>query len=254
MDFDNDLNACAALVEKGDPARFRTVMAAPVAARAKLFALYAFNLEVARAPWVTQEPMIAEMRLQWWRDALEEIALGKPARRHEVVTPLVSVISAETAEMLDQLVAVRRWDIYKDAFEDDAHFARYIDQTAGHLMVAAARSLGAADEGVVRDAAYGAGIAAWLLAVPALEAAKRVPLLDGRGEAVQALAQSALDRLQSARAQKAKISKDAHAALWPVVGVDAVLKQVICDPMAVADGRLVNHPKPLLWAAMFRRW
>ena len=254
MDFDNDLNACAALVERGDPERFRTVMAAPVAARAKLFPLYAFNVEVARAPWVTAEPMIAEMRLQWWRDALEEIATGANARRHEVVTPLVDVLSADTAKMLDELIAVRRWDIYKDAFEDEAHFTNYIDQTAGHLMVAATRSLGAADEDVVRDAAFGAGIAAWLRAVPQLEAAKRVPLLDGRAEAVQDLAAGALRRLQKARASKAKISKAASIAMWPVVGADQLLKQVVRDPMSVAEGRLDARPKPLIWAAMFGRW
>ena len=76
MSFD----ACAALVERGDPQRFRAAMAAPPEARRVLFPLYAFNVEVARAPWVTQEPMIAEMRLQWWRDALEEIAMGGRVR------------------------------------------------------------------------------------------------------------------------------------------------------------------------------
>ena len=54
MPFSDDMNACAQIVEKGDPARFRTVMAAPVEARLKLFPLYAFNVEVARAPYVTQ--------------------------------------------------------------------------------------------------------------------------------------------------------------------------------------------------------
>ncbi|MGB3250003.1 MAG: squalene/phytoene synthase family protein, partial [Tabrizicola sp.] len=68
--------ACAGLVQRGDPDRFRAVMAAPVEARAQLFPLYAFNLEVARAPWVTQEPLIAEMRLQWWRDVVENAASG----------------------------------------------------------------------------------------------------------------------------------------------------------------------------------
>ena len=82
MQFDADLTACAALVEKADPDRFRAAMAAPVAARAVLFPLYALNVEVTRAPWVTQEPMLAEMRLQWWRDALQEIADGGPVRRH----------------------------------------------------------------------------------------------------------------------------------------------------------------------------
>ena len=59
------------------------------------FPLYAFNLEVARAPWVTQEPLIAEMRLQWWADALDEIAGGGPVRRHEVTEPLAKVLECQ---------------------------------------------------------------------------------------------------------------------------------------------------------------
>ena len=87
-----DVIACADLVRRGDPDRFRAVMAAPVAARERLFPVYAFNLEVSRAPWVTEEPMVAEMRLQWWRDALGEIREGGPVRRHEVATPLSGVV------------------------------------------------------------------------------------------------------------------------------------------------------------------
>ena len=78
--LNDDVLACAGIVERGDPWRFRTLMAAPLEARAILFPVYAFNVEVSRAPWVTQEPMIAEMRLQWWRDALEEIASGAAVR------------------------------------------------------------------------------------------------------------------------------------------------------------------------------
>ena len=132
----SDLNACAALVERGDPARFLAVMAAPVQAREVLFVLFAFNLEVARAPWVTQQPMIAEMRLQWWCDALDEIAFQKVVRRHEVVTPLATLIDSHAAALLRELVTARRWDIYDDPFEDAAQFERYIDYTSGHLLVA----------------------------------------------------------------------------------------------------------------------
>ena len=74
--YSEDVIACAKLVERGDPLRFRAVMAAPSDLRPALFTLFAFNLEVARAPWVTKEAMIAEMRLQWWHDALGEIANG----------------------------------------------------------------------------------------------------------------------------------------------------------------------------------
>ena len=181
--------ACAALVEKADPLRFRVAMAAPVPARRILFPLYAFNVEVARAPWVTQEAMIAEMRLQWWRDALEEIGQGGNVRRHEVVDGLAQILDAEGAACLDGLVAARRWDIYKDAFEDAAHFDDYIDATSGHLMWTGARLLGAADEGVVRDHAYGVGVANLFQAIPALEAQGRKPLRDFRRWKLQKVSQ-----------------------------------------------------------------
>lgn len=254
MDFNDDITACAKLVERGDPARFRTVMAAPIAARPPLFALYAFNIEVARAPWVTKEPMIAEMRLQWWRDVVEEISLGKTPRRHEVATPLAEILSPDDAKMLDQLVAVRRWDIYKDAFEDADHFERYIDQTAGHLMLATARSLGPCDENTVRDVAYAAGIAAWFQAVPKLEEEKRIPMVDGRPEAIQELAQSALDRLSKARKSRAAISKAARPALWTATGADKILKQVISNPHVVADGAIIPVMGNLAWVALTGRW
>lgn len=114
------LEACAGLVERGDPDRFLATMAAPVPARRVLFPLYAFNIEVSRAPWLTEEPMIAEMRLQWWRDVLEEIRSGARVRSHEVATPLAEVLDAEAVAVLDRLVAARRWEVYRDPFEDQA--------------------------------------------------------------------------------------------------------------------------------------
>ena len=133
MAFSDDILACARLLERGDAARFRAVMAAPAPVRPKLFAIFAFNLEVARAPWVTQEPMIAEMRLQWWQDALGEIAAGGDVRRHEVVTPLADALSVQAAEDLRDLVTARRWDIYREPFTDAGDFGSYLRHTSGRL-------------------------------------------------------------------------------------------------------------------------
>ncbi len=258
MSFGADLNACAALVERGDPLRFRAAMAASVAARRVLFPLYAFNVEVARAPWVTQEPMIAEMRLQWWRDVCEEIIKGGPVRRHEVATPLAAAVSEDQAHLLDELVAARRWDIYKDAFEDAAHFERYIQQTSGSLTWVAAAALGPADEQVVRDAAFAAGIAVWLRAIPELEAKGRIPLVEGTPDAVRTLAQTALNRLAAARRDRAKVSKPARAALLHVGQADQVLRAAISDPAAVAEARLPDPEQAdrrwLAWRALSGRW
>ncbi|MHA6323579.1 squalene/phytoene synthase family protein [Roseivivax sp. CAU 1753] len=242
MEFDDDLIACAKAVERGDPARFRAVMAAPVAARARLFPIYAFNLEVARAPWVTSEAMIGEMRLQWWRDALAEIADGGMVRRHEVVTPLALALAPGMAAELDRLVGARRWDLYRDSFEDAAHLHRYIDETAGLLTVAAAASLGAVDTDVARDAGYAAGLAAFLRAVPALEAKGRKPLVDGRPQAVAALAQGGLDRLARSRAGRGRVSKSARPAFLATWEAGPILQQAVRDPRRVADGTLTLNP------------
>lgn len=254
MSFDADLTACAALVEKADPDRFAAAMAAPLAARRILFPLYAFNVEISRAPWVTQEAMIAEMRLQWWRDALEEIAEGRPARRHEVVTPLAGILAPETARLLDRAVAARRWDIYRDAFEDDAHFRRYLQDTAGLLTWAAAHSLGAPESAREKVMALGhaAGLARFLQAIPQLEARGRVPLLDGRPDAIADLAQNALEALPALADLKTCMPRSAWPALTEACLAEPLLQAARKAPSRVASGSL--HIAPLRRTWRLWRW
>lgn len=233
------VDACAALVERGDPDRFAALLAAPVAARATMAVLYAFNLEVARAPWVTKEPMIAEMRLQFWRDVIDEAPKGR-TRAHEVAGPLAELIRdrALPVNLLDRIVEARRWDVYTDAFEDRAAFDAYLDDTAGGLMLVTALALGAraGDEAAVRDVGYAAGLAAFLQAVPELEARGRIPLVDGRAEAVAALARDGLVRL--ARGRAAKPAGLARAALLPAWQAGGLLHQAAAEPSRVAEGSL----------------
>jgi 15-cis-phytoene synthase len=226
--------ACAALVERGDPERFAAVMAAPVALRGRLFPLYAFNLEVARAPWVTKEAMIAEMRLQWWRDVVGEAI----ARAHEVAGPLHQVIveAALPVEVLDKMVAARRWDIYADPFEDTVHFEAYLEETAGGLMWLACKACGAPDQAEAAARGYGwaAGLANYLRAVPELEARGKIPLLDGREVGLKALAEVGLARLEVARRGRGQ----AGPALLAAASAGAILRQVREEPGRVAAGAL----------------
>ena len=256
--FDADLTACADLVRRADPSRFQATMAAPVAARSVLFPIYAFNVEVSRAPWVTSEPMIAEMRLQWWVDALEEIRGGGVVRRHEVVTPLARLLDVEGASLLIDLIAARQWDVGRDPFEDEEDFTRYIDATAGNLIRAAARALGPAEDTVLRDAGFALGLANWFRAIPALEAAGRKPLPDGRPEAVRTLARDGLRRLARARAGRAGVSRAAGSALLPLWEAGPVLRVAMRRPGAVADGTLDPAPARskfgLMLRAMSGRW
>ena len=237
LTFDDDLNACAALVQRGDPERFMAAMAAPVAARAVLFPLYAFNVEISRAPWASAEPMIAEMRLQWWRDVLESIAAGRPVERHEVVAPLARVLDAALAGALDDAVVARRWDIYGDRFADVDELERHIDRTAGTLMWVAARTLGPADESVVRDFAVASGLANWLRAVPGYRARGRDPLPPGE-DVPRDLAQRGLDRLAQARRARGAVSRAARPALLAGWQAGPVLAQAARDPGRAEAGTL----------------
>ncbi len=258
MQFDADLTACAELVQKSDPDRFLAAMAAPVQARPLLFALYSFNIELARAPWASQESMIAEMRVQWWRDVGAEIADGKPVRRHYVATPLARCLRPDLAACIDGMAEARRWDIYKDPFEDQAAFDSYIDRTSGSLMWMAAASLGPADEAVVRDFAYGAGVANWLRAIPELEAQKRIPLLDGTLEGVQALARKGLEKIYKSRMGGGKVSKQSGAALLAGWQAEGLLKLAVRQPERVAQGALgqseFRRRAGLMWRTALGRW
>ncbi|ARE38872.1 Phytoene/squalene synthetase-like protein [Rhodovulum sp. P5] len=253
------LDACADIVRRGDPDRFLATMAAPVDARARLFPLFAFNVEVARAPWVTAEPMIAEMRLQWWRDVLGEIAAGGTVRAHEVATPLASVLGAEEARLLDGLVAARRWDIYRDPFDDAAAFKTHIDATSGALLWVAARVLGAErGEAALRRLGHAMGVANWLVAVPELEARGRVPLVDGRPGAVRELAARAAADLAALKAERDAIPECAIPAARIAWLAGPILTRAVDDPARVAEGRLVpsdfRRRGGLLWRAMRGRW
>ncbi|MEM6887649.1 MAG: squalene/phytoene synthase family protein [Pseudomonadota bacterium] len=241
MSFDADIAACAALTQNGDPERFAATMALAVPARAKLFPLWAFNIEVSRAPWVAKEPMIAEMRLQWWRDALEEIATGRRVRRHEVVTPLSPLLTPALARTLDALVAARRADIEKAPFDDEATMWTYLEATSSGLFWVAASLLGAddAEEPAVRQCARAIGFANWLRALPELEARGKRPMPDGRPETLARLARIALPELA---AQKG-LSRSARHAMLAGFMSRPVLRQVARSPGLVAANRL--HISPL---------
>jgi 15-cis-phytoene synthase len=249
---------CAAQVARADPDRFATAMTAPMPRRGDLMVLYAFNLEVARAPWVTSEPMLAEMRLQWWRDAIAEIYEGGSPRRHEVVTPLAEIIARADLPRaaFETLIDARRWDIEGARPTDPDQTWAYVDATAGALMALAARALGAgpAALAVVHDAARGQGAAALLLARPALEAAGKPPLPEG-DQAVADFATQALGHLARARAQRRLVGKAVAPALRPSVFAAPVLRQAARPP-----GSPIEMPSParrkaaLALATLRGRW
>jgi 15-cis-phytoene synthase len=249
------LEACAELVSRGDPDRFLAAMAAPPEARARLLPLYAFNLEIARAPWVSPEPMIGQMRLQFWRDVLAEIGAGAAPRAHEVVRPLAEVVRATglPVAVLDEMVRARWSDLERAPFADAGALGEHLAATAGNLMWASVLALGggASLEAPARAVGRASGLAGWLVAVPGLEA-RGWP---ARPEGLAALISAARDDLARARATRFGPALPAIRAAWRA---DGVLARAALRPEAIAGGALegsdFSRRGSLLVKSLTGRW
>jgi NADH dehydrogenase [ubiquinone] 1 alpha subcomplex assembly factor 6 len=153
-----DLSACGQLVRENDPDRFFCTLFAASEKREALFALYAFNHELARVAESVSEPMLGEIRLQWWREALDGIEAGTP-RRHDVVDGLAGAWSSGLDRtLLDAMIDGRSLDLSSDPPENLEALNAYAQQTAVSLTRQACLILGGSREGTL-DACENAGTA-----------------------------------------------------------------------------------------------
>lgn len=98
------------LVRRLDPDRWLSSrFATDPAARADLVALYALDHELARAPRAASNPLIAEMRLVWWREVLDQIFGEQSVRAHPTARALAEVIARRGLDRapLDDMVEGR---------------------------------------------------------------------------------------------------------------------------------------------------
>jgi phytoene synthase len=163
------LSYCGDLVRHNDPDRFLTCLFAPAQCREALFALYAFNFEIAKTRETVREPMMGRIRLQWWREAIAELYDGK-AREHQVVRALAPCLPAAVdQEMVQRLIDARELDLEDTPPATGAALVDYTRATGGNLMVMAARLLGARDESLMQravDVGEAVAVAGLLRAIP----------------------------------------------------------------------------------------
>jgi len=138
-------------LKSADPDRYRSALMADQQGRKDLLTLYSFHYELAKVPDVTSEPMMGEIRYQWWRDAIEEIYGTGEVRRHEVTTPLAELVSRRKLSRfhLDQLIDGRARDLDPTPFKDIDEARTYCRQTSGVLMQLAMDCLGSDGESPV---------------------------------------------------------------------------------------------------------
>jgi len=129
------IEGCYGLVRRADHDRYLSTLLAPAARRDSLMVLYAFNVEIARVSEVVSEPMLGEIRLQWWREALEAIANGQ-ASGHEVALAIDTLhrVSPFPLALCRQLIDARARDLSDEPFADMEALQDYAAGTSGSLM------------------------------------------------------------------------------------------------------------------------
>lgn len=147
---------CFSQVRRGDRDRYLTLLFAPAALRDHLAALAAFNLELATVRDQVSESLLGLIRLQWWREAIEEIRVGGPVRQHPVVLALdktARVRGLDTARM-QAMVDARGAELEDQGPPSLVEFQRRADATAGNLLLLSLQVMGAevADPGLVAAA------------------------------------------------------------------------------------------------------
>ncbi len=155
-DITPDQAALAELADglrRDDHDRYLTALLAPPEAREGLLALYAFNLEIARVRETVSEELIGRMRLQWWRDRLDDIFAGTPPK-HPVAEPLSWAVRRFGLDrgLLEQLLDAREDDLADQPPADMAALEDHAERTAGPVLRLALQVLGQ-DMGAAKDAA-----------------------------------------------------------------------------------------------------
>jgi phytoene synthase len=235
-----NLSPVAALVRRHDRDRFQTVLFAPAECREALFALYAFNYEIARVRDSVIHPALGQIRLEWWRENIASAFGSGAVRRHPVVEALTGAIRdrALTRRHFDRLIDARERDLDDEpppTLEDLEHYA---EETSASLVYLALEILGASAS-PSREAGYhvgiGYGLAGLLRSMPhwvrngrgfiPKDVAERngIPGQDwvslrgtaGLSAATRELAAAACRQLASARAASGKLPRSAFPALLP---------------------------------------
>jgi 15-cis-phytoene synthase len=159
---------CAELVRTADRDRFIASLFAPAEQRGGLYALYAFNAELARVRDAAHRALPGEIRLQWWSDVINgERADEAPA--NPVASALLAAIERYRLppQRLIDLIEARRFDLYDDPMAGAADLETYARRTSSTLIALAAQVVAGVElDAVAAPAGIALGIAGVLRAFP----------------------------------------------------------------------------------------
>lgn len=139
-----ELTACGRIVREQDPDRFLLSLFAPPDRRAGLWALFAFNHEIAKTREVVSDSTLGLIRLQWWRDEISRIYTGQDAAEHEVLQDLAEAIRLYELpqEHFDTLAYAREFDLENVCPANLEGLLNYCDFTSTPLYKLAVKIAG----------------------------------------------------------------------------------------------------------------
>jgi phytoene synthase len=235
------------IARSGDPDRALAALFAPRAPRADLFALYAFNVELARIAEQVSEPEIGAIRLQWWREALDRARNGE-ATGHPVADALGGALRrrALSPERIATLIDARAFDVATKSMPDWNALESYLRDTAGALFALGAESLrahGPSLEPASSQAGLAYGLTGLMRALPVHAACGRVYLPadvllrhgsspeavlaertdDGLRAVLAELRRKAKNAMDEARRHVTELDASAQTAFLPLCLVDPYL-------------------------------
>lgn len=134
---------CGEFIRRRDEDRWLAAHYAPPAERRRLYALYALHLEIERIPALVSEPQLGEIRLQWWREAIEELGRSGAPRAHPAIEAARAgeILDAPAREAFGTAIDARARLLYGEPFTSCDELADFLLRADAFLAALAARRL-----------------------------------------------------------------------------------------------------------------
>ena len=153
---------CKDLVRRRDRDRYWCALLTAQPFKNDLFVLYALNAEISEIGFSVTEPLIGQMRLRWWLDALTLIYDGNPPQ-NPIALALSELVSkkAVSRSMLEHLIEGRERDLDDQPMETLKALKSYAVETSSNLIELSLAITGINND-VSRHTAHHLGVA-WAL-------------------------------------------------------------------------------------------
>jgi len=248
--------------------RYLAALLSPADAREDLLALAAFHGEIARIAFTVREPGIGEIRLQWWREALQD------AEASDTGAPLADAVRAMTRRaglpVGDLIAIIDAYNglLYPGALADAGAISAFADAAQGAAFRLAALRLAqaksdasndrtAAGEALITAAGQAYGRVQLLRALSVLCALGRNPFGDraaaGWQPTVQPVMAEAREWLNKARLETRAAPTYVLPAVLPVALVEPYLAALEKLGAEVASEEAAISPLSRVWRIFWAR-